>query len=202
MAIAEGCKLLLFPPIGFKRLREELTWADEALKVAYGENFEDLQKSHYRMGRGKGALPKTLRQGIRIGMNEDTVETMAVVVGGLEKSDLSDVARKVKAGSVLDDKDKNILGRFEVAADARIDAALALAERSYINRMHLRAFIIAIVLSLLSALFLSYHYNWDHLWKYLGFGLMTGLIAVPIAPIAKDLTKALQSAAKAVRTVK
>jgi len=192
MGIAEGLKSVKFDPKGFRKLEDEVVWAKNALKASYGDNYRQTMVSLYRNGRRKGELPRVLRQAVRIGMNEATARTMAEVVGGVDADELAAVATKVAHGDELNDKERNILGRFEVGADARIDAALALAERAYVNAMRFWASVIAIALSFAAAWIIKPDTN--------GYvtALFVGILAVPIAPIAKDLTKGLQSAAKAI----
>lgn len=213
MAASESFKSGLLPPMGFKHLKKSISWADKALKVAYEEEYLDLLESLYRQNRSKGDLPRILRQGVRIGMNTKTARELASIVGDCTPEDLEEVARKVAAGELLGKEEKenaepkmdkatarNILGRFEMAADARIDAALSLAERHYINGIRFGAFVWAIVLSMASALIIGNHEG--DVFKYLVHGIIVGFIAVPIAPIAKDLTKGLQSATRAVKAIK
>ena len=213
MAVSEGFKTCWLTPMGFKPFKKNISWADKALEVAYGPKYEETLESLYRMNRSKGDLPKILRQGVRIGMTTKTAGELSNVVGDCTAEQLEAVAGKVAAGELLapggketpDEKRvreaaKNTLGRFEMAADARIEAALSLAERHYTNGMRLGAFVVAIALSVGAALLIGNHEN--DLYKYWIHGVIVGLIAVPIAPIAKDLTKGLQSATKAVKAIK
>jgi hypothetical protein len=192
MGIAEGFKSVKLTPLGFKKLEEEIGWASESLAVSYGRNYRQLLMSLYRNDRRKGELPRVLRQAVRIGMNSKTAKTMAQVVGGCDAKTLSAVAEKVTEGETLDDTERNILGRFEIAADARIDAAFALAERAYANSIRFRASLVALTLSFVAAIALKQSPD--------GFftAFIVGIIAVPFAPIAKDVAKGFQSAVMAI----
>lgn len=191
MGIVEGAKSVHIKPLGFRSLMSELQWAIEALKVAYGEQYDRLLKSLYRLNRSEGELPRILRQGVRIGLNKNNAALMAETVLGDVDGSLPQVATKIAAGESLSDQEKNILGRFEVAVDARIDAALALADRAYGNGIRLCSFIVAIFLSLMAAQVLHFTGGYKT-------ALIVGLISVPLAPIAKDVAKGLQSAANAI----
>lgn len=192
MGISEGLKTVKITPRGFAKLEREIDWARQALVIAYGDNYREMMMSLYRDGRRKGELPRVLRQGVRIGMNGDTAKNMAQVVGGIDAATLAAVAKKVTEGEELGDTERNVLGRFEVAADARIDAGFALAERAYTNSIRFGAFVIAMVLSGAAAVALNPTAS--------GFftALIVGITAVPIAPIAKDVAKGFQSAATAI----
>ena len=192
MGITEGFKSVKVTPMGFNKLEEEINWATDALKISYGDDYRKMIMSLYRNGRRKGDLPRVLRQGVRIGMDENTAKTMANVVGGVSPERLSEVAAKLKSGEELNPIQRNILGRFEVAADARIDAAFSLAERAYANIIRYRASQVALALSISAAIALDRSAS--------GFltAIIVGLTAVPIAPIAKDVAKGFQSATKAI----
>jgi hypothetical protein len=55
-----------------------------ALTLAYGTDVMELLKAQYRSGRATGDLPRTLRQGVRIGfgmMPEEAIVLTAVGIG-------------------------------------------------------------------------------------------------------------------------
>lgn len=189
MGIVEGAKSVRIKPMGFRHLMRSLDWASPAFQTAYGGECNDMLKSLYRLNRSSGELPRILRQGVRIGLNEDNAAAMAQDVLGQADGALTSVAKDISAGNELTDQQRNVLGRFEVAVDARIDAALALAERSYGNGIRTWSFVVAIALSLAAVKFLG-------IADY-GTGIVVGLISVPLAPIAKDVAKGFQAAAGA-----
>ena len=196
MGITEGFKSIRLKPLGYQCIESELAWAKDALQKAYGNNNQSLMISLYRNGRRQGELPRILRQGVRIGLDENNATKMAVIVGGDVAGLLTSAAQKAAAGDNLEENEKNILGRFEIAADARIDAALSLAEQAYGNGIRFRAFIIALSLSLITAL--TYIAMGEENYEILLKAFIVGLVAVPLAPIAKDVANAFQSAAKAI----
>ena len=196
MGITEGFKSIRLKPLGYQCIESELAWAKEALQKAYGDNNQSLLVSLYRNGRRQGELPRILRQGIRIGLDEKNAAGMASIVGGDVGGLLTSAATKATAGEDLEPNEKNVLGRFEIAADARIDAALSLAEQAYGNGIRFRAFIIALSLSLITAFI--YIAMGKEKYDILLKAFIVGLVAVPLAPIAKDVANAFQSAAKAI----
>jgi alkylation response protein AidB-like acyl-CoA dehydrogenase len=165
----------------------------------------DLIKAQYRSGRAKGDLPRTLRQGVRIGfsmLDPEKIVTAAVSLG-LAK-DIAEIAvRAVTSGreqnspnegdapkksAGIDAEQKAALARLETAIDARIDAALSLAEVEYVAQTKILATFVAIGISLFAGCLLGQ--DWPK-------SLVVGIAAVPLAPVAKDLATALQSAVKA-----
>lgn len=197
--IVEGLKWTRLGQSGFKKIEQTLG-ADlmGAFQQAYGANSLDLLKAQYGTGRGTGDLPRTLRQGARIGLKSDNVAAIGYQVGVVDIARLADVVGKLESGTALSDEEKSILGRFELAVDARIEAALALAERSYRGAMRMSAFVFSIILAFSVTWMLKnegVQVNWL-------VPFIVGVAAVPLAPIAKDVSKAIQSAAKAVRAVR
>lgn len=206
MGITEGFKSIWLPPIGFWKLKQEIAWAEDALTIAYGNNYLDMLATLFRSGRSSGELPRILRQGVRVGLNEATGKKMAQTVGVSDPCELGDVAKQLMAGEDISKKptERNILGRFEMAVDARIDAALAMGERAYKNGVRLRASLIALVLSLVAAYLMYTPDNGESFIRSDIFvlALIVGVTAVPMAPIAKDVAKGFQAAARALGTRK
>ncbi len=192
MGIVEGFKSTKWPPIGFSKLTKSISWADAALNKAYGPEHMKLLESLYRINRTSGDLPRILRQGVRIGLDKKNAEAMESILLGADRKQLPEVAEKAADGEKLEPNEQNILGRFEVAADARIDAALSLAERAYSNGVRYRAFLVAQGLAF-GAVFAIGPDS-----KKIITALIIGLVAVPLAPIAKDVAKGFQSAVKAI----
>jgi len=197
MGIVETMKASWLPAIGFNKLDTDLKWADDAYKRAYGTSYGQMLESLFRNGRGTGDLPRVLRQGVRIGLSPENAEAMAAALS-VQPGNLKSVVEKVAGGTQLSDEEKNVLGRFEVSADARIDAALSLAETAYVNGIRGRAFVVAFLLSFAAALTLHVAgETTDAFSTYLGAAIVA-LVSVPLAPIAKDVAKGFQAAASAI----
>ena len=204
--IVDGLKATAIGAAGFARLSAMLGPLKTALAKAYGNEFLKLLEAQYRDGRGAGPLPRTLRQGARIGLTKDNATEIVTFVGeGIVKSsELVIIAEKIAAGWKLEDTERGLLARFELAVDTRIDAAVALAEQQYVLVTRWWASGIAIVLALIAAWALGTQSPDFLLWEKSLFikGLIVGLVAVPLAPIAKDVASALQSATKALKARK
>lgn len=197
--IVEGLKWTALGRGGFSQIPKTLGEAlMGALEHAYGPDYHDLLMAQYRSGRAKGELPRSLRQGIRIGLRPENAAGMAEHVGVVDSETLTAVAEKLFAGTDLSAEEKSALGRFELAVDARIDAALALAERAYLGWVRGWATFFSIALALVAAVSIA----GDFAKAQWTAAFIVGIAAVPLAPIAKDVSKALQSAATAIRARK
>ncbi len=190
--IVEGLKWTVIGLSGFRQIRKLLgDPVMEALRVAYGPEYMSLLKAQYRANRTSGELPRSLRQGARVGLTPNTAEALADQVGVVDKAELKIVAAALQKGKNLTDSQRNILGRYELALDTRIDAALALANDKYIGYIRVLASLVSIGIAL------AVWWNASPEDVNLLTVVIVGVAAVPIAPIAKDLASALHSAAKA-----
>ena len=194
------------------RIRANLDPLLPALTLAYGDDVMELLKAQYRSGRGKGDLPRTLRQGVRIGlglMPDSGVATAAQGLG-LPAATAGQVGRALVAARsarppalgqpeaivaplAITEDDRAALARLENAIDARIDAALVLADTLYVTQTKVVASMVAVGIGVLVGTMLGRPW-----WV----GLFIGLVAVPLAPVAHDAATALQEAVKAVQAVK
>jgi hypothetical protein len=171
-----------------------------AIRQTYGDRTDDILKAQYRDGRGAGELPKTVRQGLRIGLvalPEDQVRRMASEIRVVEADDLVEVGKALHETGDLDDAHRKVLAQFELAAHARIDAGMAIAEKIYVTWQKRVAATIAVAIALLVGFILLAETD-TTAWVLLK-AIVVGIAAVPFAPIAKDVSTAIGEAAKALR---
>lgn len=175
----------------------------------------ELLRAQYRVGRANGDLPRTLRQGVRIGFGMMEVPTIALVATELGVSaDLAtlaaqaiDSARRQRSQAAqsmsqepahppepaMTEEQRSAMARLETMIDARIDAALALANTQYVSQTKFLATFVSLGISFAvggSLKMLPDEWGWC---------LLVGLAAVPLTPVAKDLSTAIQEAAKALK---
>lgn len=194
---------------GFKHIQKTMgANTYQSLRNTYGPGFVELLEAQYMENRTQGELIRTLRQGVRIGLNENNAPALASEVGVIGGEDLKAIATNISSGDGLSDNQKNMLSRFELAVDARVDAAIALADKSYKSSMRGLAMLAAIGFAQIGAFSMKKFEITDIVsatdkglfdWQTFLLALVVGLAAVPLAPIAKDVAKALESAAKATR---
>jgi hypothetical protein len=191
--IVEALKWTRLGIMGFGAIERLLGPLLVTYKVAYGPDWRRLLRAQYRGERSE--LTRVLRQGVRIGLTPDNAGELAKFVGTVSAEDLKTAASRVHEGEDLPDELRNVLGRFELAVDSRIDAALALSQEQYAGAARTAAMIVALSVAIITAAVLSQPGGERYYW----LAVLIGLAAVPIAPIAKDLVTALQSASVALR---
>jgi len=190
--IVEALKWTRLGEAGFGQVGRYLGASlQEALKIAYGKDFEQLLRAQYRQESQQ--IAKSLRQGVRIGLTSQNAEAIAGFLGTVDPKALKAATVKVESGDKLTDDDRGAIGRFELATDARVQSALARAQDMYLGTVRCVASIFSIALAELAAWLIG---NKQPDWFG---GLLVGIVAVPLAPIANDLVGALQAATKALR---
>ena len=177
---------------GFRRISERLgPPLMAAIERAYGNGCREILHGYYRQDRATGTLGKALRQGVRVGIRSDNAGELAQAVGlAVDPAKLAQALSKVEQGTLLSDPDRSVIGRFELAVDARIDAALATSEASYTGSMRVTASAVALALACAGTIAVTGHFD-------LPLALVIGLAAVPVAPIAKDAAAGLNAARRA-----
>ncbi|WP_193172962.1 hypothetical protein [Nisaea nitritireducens] len=195
---------------GLTHIKDRLTFLEGALEYAYGEASEELIRAQYLNGRAKGELGKTLRQGVRIGLTPDTAKVMAAHLGSIDAKALTLIAGKISKSEELTDPERNTLARFETAVDTRIEALLGLAEAHHtaFNRISAAGFalLISVLIGLCGNQYLgsgiSTGTSTSIDWSFFFLSLLIGFIAVPIAPVAKDIASSLQAYGKQLKQLR
>lgn len=188
--IVEGLKVhAAIGEAGFAELLRVLGGLRSALVVAYGDGAESVLRGLYR--GDADTLARVLRQGIRVGLTRHNAEAVAATLGGVEASALAEAAEVALSAPQPTDAHRTILGRYELAADARIDAALAAARARYIASARLWAMGAALLLAV-GGKVAAGSGDW-------AATLIIGITAVPLAPIAKDVASGIQAAVRALK---
>lgn len=103
------------------------------------------------------------------------------------------------AAEVESQKAFDALGRFDALVRARLEAGFDLAEHEYRGRTRLTAALTALGLSLVCALVYLIATGFRAGGQTTALAVILGLLAVPLAPIAKDVTSALKAASGALQ---
>ena len=144
-------------------------------------------------------IAKTL---VKLRLNAETASDLATLTG-VDKDVLISVAKKLANGEVMTPPEMDTYGRFDVLLATFIDRAFQKADQRYRTTAKFAACLVAVVLAEAAAYFLRMlAANGHPIWHNVGMAALVGLIATPLAPIAKDLATALNTAAKAMQSVK
>ena len=110
---------------------------------------------------------------------------------GVDAEKLASVGKKLATKEKLTDDETDVFGRFDLLLSALLDQAYQRGDQRYRNTAKLLAVIVSVLLALAGAWALGSH--------RFGLATLAGLLATPLAPIAKDLSSAIQAGAKVVQ---
>ena len=109
-------------------------------------------------------------------------------------------ATKNLAGTPLSQAESDVMARFDLIVTAMLDEAYQLSDQVYRNRTRALAALVSVLLAVAGGWILD---GANFLGsKDFGLAVLVGLLATPLAPIAKDLSSALGAAVNAMQAVK
>ncbi|UDF04233.1 hypothetical protein [Asticcacaulis sp. AND118] len=205
---------------GYRHLQRVYTALEPALKVALGPDWDGILRGYWINGSPREQNISTVIALVRLGL---TAETPQQVLGNLlghgdvspvDPEALGRATRFLHEGvpdviegetaepqAVETQKAFDALGRFDALLRARLEAAYDKADHDYRAGSRFAASVVAVGLSLLCAFVLAAYSPIGQSWQLYAMAFGLGILAVPLAPIAKDLTSALKAAASALKTV-
>jgi hypothetical protein len=212
------------PYAGYGSVQRLIKRVAPALKVTYGDQYASIIAEQYRNGRGGGQAPDTIRQGVRLGLpylSQTKVVEVASAVWGLHDELTTQFARGLLAGrpatqappassaatpagaaSPSDDAQaaQSLAARFATALDTAVDAAFNAAEADYQSWVRFWAGVAAVSMAII-----YYVMNGDARLTDPASWIMpvlVGLVAVPLAPVAKDLSTGISQAITALGQIR
>jgi hypothetical protein len=142
------------------------------------------------------AIAKSL---IHLHLNVESAPALASVTG-VDSAALTAIARHMASATSLDSAQADAFARFDMILTTLLDGAYLHADQIYRSWTRALATLVAIVLALCGAALL--HTQTDSWALDLLEATLVGLLATPLAPIAKDLSTALATAVNALQLVK
>ncbi len=133
---------------------------------------------------------------IKLRLTPDTAKAMALVTG-VDPDVLSAVAKNIGSGDPLSQQQSDVYGRFDLLLTTLLDQAYQRGEQRYRNVAKVAAIPVSVALALVAAYVSTIHV--PHKYR---LAILVGLLATPIAPIAKDLSTAITTASQSIQTLK
>jgi len=128
---------------------------------------------------------------IKLNLNAASASRMAAATG-VDETVLTSVAAKLSTGEDLTKPETDAYGRFDLLLSAVLDQGYQRADQRYRNSAKLLAVPVAVLLALLGAWAISSQLTGSDIWR----AIAGGLLATPLAPVAKDLASAIQAGTK------
>ena len=182
---------------GFGVIQTALQPFDVALCKALGNtpgcDWKTILKSHWINGRPKDEQKAIAVSLIQLGLTPEDAPVLALA-GQVDADALKEVVVALNKGEELTPQQLNVLGRFKATIEARIDAAYERADQLYRTTARGVAGLVAVLLAVAAVAIAR---NGESDPKIYLAAALVGLIAVPLAPIARDVASALTTAASA-----
>jgi hypothetical protein len=132
------------------------------------------------------AIAKSL---IKLRLDQANAPNLAKATG-VDKDKLVTIAEKIASGGTLTQEESDVFGRFDLMLTAILDEGYQRADQSYRNSAKAWSIAVSVVLAVLGG-WIVQGPSFDT--QQIGVAILVGLVATPIAPIAKDLTSALSA---------
>lgn len=179
---------------GLRDIRDALDRFAAALDRALGKDaWKSVVYAHWINGRPKDEQKAIVKSLIRLGLAPDSAASLAKAAH-VDPEALTRVATKLWEGTPLLEADLNVLGRLDASVEAILDAAFDRADQRFKNYSRVLAGVVAVALALMA--------TWALGSNEYAVGMVVGLLAVPLAPVAKDLASSLSAAARAVKAAR
>jgi hypothetical protein len=153
-------------------------------------------KADWLNGAAKDDQKAKARSLIQLSLSQVDAAALANVAA-VDPGELQLAAQKKASGLAAAPEEASALGQFEAVLSAVIDAAYERGEQKYRNAAKFLAMVTSVILGGIGGLIVFGSDPID-----LIFCLLAGLVATPVAPVAKDLTSALQTAVAAASALK
>ena len=142
------------------------------------------------------AIAKTL---IKLQLSAGNAAALAATTN-VDPALLTSVAVKTAAGVPLTQPESDVYARFDLIVTALLDEAYQYSDQVYRNGTRTLAAVIAVALAVAGAWSLEGMHFWQ--LQHVAMAVLIGLLATPLAPIAKDLSTALATAVNAMQLVR
>ena len=187
--------------VGFKHIRTKLKPFEPALTTIMGDAAWDTIYSNWVNGVSTPDQKAAAKGLIRLGLTAGNAGQLAAIAS-LNPGDFQKTVSKVQQGADLEQADLNLLGQFDAFVSAMLDAGYERADQQYRNSAKAWAVLVAIVLAVIGGDVLDTQPDYYFVSKEFWAAVLIGVIATPLAPIAKDLASALTSAVQALQGTK
>lgn len=186
--------------IGKGHIKDALQPFGAALDNALGAGgWWPVLEANWIAGVAKSDQKAKAQALIRLGLSSANAADIALA-SHVDPRALTAAVKKLEGGTKLTEQDLNVLGRMNAAIEALLDAAFEAADQQYRNTCRVLAGLICLALSWVAWLLWTDTTGTARpsVWAVIA----VGLLAVPFAPVAKDLTSALSASMNALKAAR
>jgi hypothetical protein len=190
--------------IGFSRIAGAVTTLTPGASAAglTQAKIIDTLKANWYNGTDLNSQKSIAKSLIKQGLTTANAPNLAAATG-VDAAVLGSVATKISSGTPLASGESDVYARFDFILTALLDEVYQHSDQAYTNGTRIAASIFAMVLAFIGGWSLHGGSLGGYLWTHDMFvALMAGLLATPLAPIAKDLSSALSTAVNTMQSIK
>jgi hypothetical protein len=166
------------------------------------KNILDTIEANWINGTDLSSQKAIAKSLIKLHLSPDNAGAVAKAAN-VDPNLLQSIAHKTAAGTQLLQAESDVFARFEVIVTAMLDEAFQSSDQVYRNGTRTLAAFLAVVLAVAGAWSLEGQMLWSaQHWHDIALAVLVGILATPLAPVAKDIANALSTAANTMQTVK
>jgi hypothetical protein len=192
--------------IGFKgiraavtRLTPDGTVAGRPANALSQDKILATLEANWFNGTDLGSQKSIAKSLIKLNLNAGNADALAGATG-VDPVVLTAIATSIAEGTPLSASQADVFGRFDLIVTALLDEAYQRSDQVYRNGTRAWAMLAAVVLALTGGIILhTVNSPWS---QDILESLLVGLLATPLAPIAKDLSTALATAVNTLQAVR
>lgn len=189
--------------IGFgriKRTAQSLTPGNSKNALSQDKIIANL-KANWINGTDLNSQKSIAKSLIKLNLSPENADDLSKATG-LDSKVLSAIATKIKNAdpkNPLAPSESDVYGRFDLILTALLDETYQHSDDDYRNWTRAIAAAVAVLLAVAGGFIV---FNNLSALQVIGRSVLVGLLATPLAPIAKDLSSALATAVNAMQAVK
>ena len=162
----------------------------------------DTLKANWYNGTDLSSQKSIAKSLIKQGLTPGNAPALAAATG-VDPTVLGSVAAKMSSGTPLATGESDVYARFDFILTALLDEVYQHSDQAYTSGTRILASFFAVLLALIGGWSLHGGLFRGYLWSHDMFvALMAGVLATPLAPIAKDLSSALATAVNTMQSIK
>jgi hypothetical protein len=154
-------------------------------------------KANWFNGTDLGSQKSIAKSLIKLNLNPANANALAAATG-VDPTVLTAVAASIVAGTSLTTAQSDVYARFDLIVTALLDETYQRSDNIYRNWTRAIAAVVAVALAVVGGFII--HPGFD--WRNVGQSAFVGLLATPLAPIAKDVSTALATAVNTLQLIK
>jgi hypothetical protein len=190
--------------LGFRRI-EAATKSLTPGAAAQGltqDKIVDTLKANWYNGKDLASQKAIAKSLIKVCLNDGNAADLAAVTG-VDSNLLQSVAAKITNGTAFLADESDTYARFDFVLTTLLDEVYQNADQVYTNGTRVVAFVFAVLLAFVGGWSLKGGGLADFWWTSdMGKAIFVGVLATPLAPIAKDLSSALATAVNTMQMIK